>query len=413
MALLANRRGPLSRRGSHEEHDQIGSNSSTPPGAHTPRPDLVDKRLPSLINSYFGQVRASFLRPNSTSCPSKPIIPSTSTSTNTNTSTSTQEMNVRPQEKGGLPTAPASPTDGDAEGQDLPLPTPLERRVTSTQSLSSQPESSLPYPTPPTSSSSSMHRNSKGELTGDLGSPARTTISQDGKAEVDSSPQGLRRHTFAAASPLSSVVAANAPANHFSNPTSDISSKSFSSLLAVQLSHSRRPSTSLSNRESGGLTRGTSVPSSKQSTPAQTPPQTPRSRSHEGNASGAATPSGKSGNANGATIGPVLGKLSVAISEGRGLRSSVDPYVVCQFQCAEYISEGPTNGESDMQRDDGGLALPNVGAGGIPIQRTNSDRGGQSQAIPMRSRQSSRAGRDISSSWTEVTDPKWGHKAVL
>lgn len=408
--MLANHRNTFNRRGSHEEHDQIGSNSSTPPGAHTPRPDLVDKRLPSLINSYFGQVRASFLRPKSTSCPREPIPPSTCT----NTSTSTQEMNVRPQEKGGLPTAPASPTDGGAEGQDLPLPTPLERNVPSTQSQASQPESSFPYPTPPTSSSSSIHRNSKGELTGDSGLAAAHKVSRVNKVGADSSPHGVRRHTFAAASPLSTVVVAPAAAAHFSNPTSDLpSSKSYSSLLNAHLSNSRHPSTSFSNRESSGLTKGTSVPSSEQSTPAQTPPQTPRSRSHEGNASGAATPLGKSGNANGATIGPVLGKLSVAISEGRGLRSSVDPYVVCQFQCAEYISEGPTNGESDMSRDDGGLAMLKNGGGGIPIQRTGSDRGGKSQAIPMRSRQSSRVGRDISGSWTEVTDPKWGHKAVL
>ncbi|KAF2432740.1 kinase-like protein [Tothia fuscella] len=280
-----------SRRGSHEEHDQIGSNSSTPPGAHTPRPDLVDKRLPSILNSYFGQVRDSFRsRPQSTSCLSKPTLPSTSTSTSTKASTSTVKMEENmSQEKCGLPTAPA--------------------------------------------------------------------------------------------------------------------------LLSLQVSSSRRPSASLPVQlKSGGLTEGTSVSSSKQNTPTQTPPHTPRSRSHGEPASRTATPPSKSGgNANGTTIGPVLGKLSVAISEGRGLRSSVDPYVVCQFQCAEYISEGPTNGEVV----DDGYAIPKAAGSGVPISRTDSDRGIKPQAIPMRSRQSSRVGRDISGSFTETTDPKWGHKAVF
>jgi protein-serine/threonine kinase len=102
----------------------------------------------------------------------------------------------------------------------------------------------------------------------------------------------------------------------------------------------------------------------------------------------------------------VLGKLSVEISEGRGLRPSVDPYVVCQFQWAEFISEGP---RSPTLERGGGFPKP----GGIAIQRTHSDRGGTPQAIPMRSRQSSHSGRDASSDFQETTDPKWQHKTTL
>jgi protein-serine/threonine kinase len=57
-----------------EEHDHIGSGPSTPPnGSATPRPDLHDKRLPQLANSYFAQVRESFIFINpvvQNACPS-------------------------------------------------------------------------------------------------------------------------------------------------------------------------------------------------------------------------------------------------------------------------------------------------------------------------------------------------------
>jgi protein-serine/threonine kinase len=51
------------RAATHDDdsHDQIGSTSSTPPGASTPRPDPTDKRLPGILHSYFGQVRDSLL----------------------------------------------------------------------------------------------------------------------------------------------------------------------------------------------------------------------------------------------------------------------------------------------------------------------------------------------------------------
>ncbi|XPS73511.1 Non-specific serine/threonine protein kinase [Ascochyta lentis] len=49
------------RAATHDDdgHDQIGSTSSTPPGASTPRPDPTDKRLPGILHSYFGQNQAT------------------------------------------------------------------------------------------------------------------------------------------------------------------------------------------------------------------------------------------------------------------------------------------------------------------------------------------------------------------
>jgi hypothetical protein len=397
MALLAvaNAHGIRSQRGSDEtDHDQIGSNSSTPPGAHTPRPDLVDKRLPGILNSYFGQVRDSFrTRPKSATSLSTSVP---STSTNTDDESKRNHMSLDPKSVTGnlLPTAPASPSEGELEAQTLPL-----------HPRTSQLESSIPYPTPPPSSQSSIHRPSRGES-----SEKQTQSIQDNPKGPDSAPERLRRHTFTTASPLFNVtVAPTVTASHFSNPATELSASNTSCPLIAQLSASRRPSASSSNKESSGLTQGVSTPPQLQSTPSQTPPQTPRTRSQEGKrrgtgpGTGTATPN-KSGGLSGATIGPVLGKLAVEISEGRGLRTSLDPYVVCQFQCAEYISEGPKN-------TDTGVSLGR-GPGGIAISRNQSDRG-LVQAIPMRSRQSSRTGRDMAGSFHETTDPKWEHNAVL
>jgi protein-serine/threonine kinase len=115
--------------------------------------------------------------------------------------------------------------------------------------------------------------------------------------------------------------------------------------------------------------------------------------------------SGKSNNDLG--VGAPRGKLLVSIAEGRGLRPSVDPYVVCQFQWSEDISEGP-KAEAAARKERGARAMA--------IQRTDSQMN-TPQALPMRSRQSSNNG--ISSdprengTFDEVTDPKWGHDTVF
>ena len=103
----------------------------------------------------------------------------------------------------------------------------------------------------------------------------------------------------------------------------------------------------------------------------------------------------------------MLGKLTVVISEGRGLRPSIDPYVVCEFQLSQYISEGPVSGT----QNDGGLRAALYGSSGISIQPAGGDRQ-RPMAIPMRSRQSSSSGRDTKTQ-QEVTNPRWNHNAVL
>jgi hypothetical protein len=257
MSLVANPRSLLPSHRSHghhdEELDQIGSNASTPPGAHTPRPDLVDKRLPSLLHSYFGQVRDSFRsRPKSAS----------SSIDHTNIPISTMESETGREEKLGeqcqagsdpLPTAPASPTGAEIEDMDdMPLSPllPHEQLESPTQpKVSAQNTSFFPaYPTPPTSSNSSMHRTSKDEPHGrnasiDLLVKPTAHMAVDGAADADQSPRGSRRPTLTS-SPLSNVVVApTVTASHISNPVADISSTAASnSSVLASLSASRRAS---------------------------------------------------------------------------------------------------------------------------------------------------------------------------
>lgn len=278
-----------SRANDEENHDQIGSNSSTPPGAATPRPDPTDKRLPGILHSYFGQVRDSLL----------------------------------PRRQSGLNPTPA-PASSLAEV------TPKEKQIEAEASYLCS--NTLPSPTPSASS--------------------------------------------------------------------------------------RHPSTSQLKGESEKLTQGAFAPPQNQATP----PQTPRSRSQEGKPptsslsstslnSKASKESKETKESKAPAVGPPKGKLSVSISEGRGLRPSVDPYVVCQFQWAEYISDGPRNDASPRKGAQGGR-----NAAGMIMRRTDSEMG-KPMAIPMRSRQSSNSGMSSdpreNDTFKEVTDPKWEHDAIL
>ncbi|RYO73539.1 Serine/threonine-protein kinase [Alternaria arborescens] len=253
-------------------HDQIGSTSSTPPGATTPKPDPTDKRLPGILHSYFGQVRDSLM--------------------------------------------------------------------------------------PSRKSSSTVHP-----------SPAPVTTSEvsDPREKEQESPT----HPKMLPSPTPSAS-------------------------------SRTPSTSQLTGETEKLTQGDFAPVQQ-----ATPPQTPRTRSQESkpkpsNLSRASNASDESKESKTAPVVAPKGKLAVTISEGRGLRPSTDPYVVCQFQWAEYISDGPRHDESKRPP--------------MQMKRTESQMG-TPMAIPMKSRQSSNSGHSSdpreNGSLEEVTSPKWEHEAMF
>jgi hypothetical protein len=168
---------------------------------------------------------------------------------------------------------------------------------------------------------------------------------------------------------------------------------------------SRTPSTSQLAGEAEKLTQGDFAQSQQ-----ATPPQTPRTRSQESkplpsNLSRASNASDQSKEGKTAPVVAPKGKLAVTISEGRGLRPSVDPYVVCQFQWAEYISDGPRQDESKKGRH-----MP------MQMKRTESQMG-TPMAIPMKSRQSSNSGHSSdpreNGTFDEVTSPTWEHEAML
>ncbi|KAL0265293.1 Serine/threonine-protein kinase [Diplodia seriata] len=290
MPLLAMRfanRLVASSRVGDDDHDHIGSNSSTPPGIETPRPDPTDKRQPGIL-SYFGQVRSSL-----------PPIPSV----------------FRPRTSLSGPSASAQPSE------------------------------------PQEPSDSSDAQRGEGVERGPAPEPAV------GAAALPTAPSSPSKHAES------------------SSP----------------------------NEEGKTLTENVGGAQN-------TPPQTPRTQSQEGKVTSNPQPqppppqsarsSGSTGGSNTGVIAP-KGKLSVVITEGRGLRPSTDPYVVCQFQWAEDISDGPKKGEEPPR-------------GSMAMMRTDSD-SGRAMAIPMRSRQSSNHGWNPQESRdrNEISDPKWDHNAVF
>jgi protein-serine/threonine kinase len=107
------------------------------------------------------------------------------------------------------------------------------------------------------------------------------------------------------------------------------------------------------------------------------------------------------------------GKLTIKVSEARGLRKCQDPYVVVVFQRSELISSGPR-----PSGDDEDAAVTSVAMGGVPIQRQGSD-SGRPMAIPMRSRQSSSTSLSEFNTFRNrnsrrsFTNPKWDAEAIF
>jgi hypothetical protein len=296
-----------------------------------------------------------------------------------------------------------------------------------------------PYPTPPTSSPSSVHKEQQ-EASAANSAPSRTrgssaTVELGFGQASRTKPLAARRHTSAIFGHLSTVLANPSVHAHISNPCSFGGSET-ESKSPTFANHSASDHVSIlsSYNEHKKLTEGAMETSREKSTPPETPrslstttPQLEKSTLRPAlnpvlpgisqvTASGSGTPrrstpdTGPSNSA-AAAVGPPKGKLSVLISEGRGLRPSHDPYVVCVFEYNEYISKGPRKRTpSDDQRE-----FSQDDAGGVALKNAGSDMG-RAIAIPMKSRQSSNTSlsdyKDIRDS-RAITDPKWGHEATL
>lgn len=125
-----------------------------------------------------------------------------------------------------------------------------------------------------------------------------------------------------------------------------------------------------------------------------------------------------SGTANPTVVGNIKGTLSVSIVQGRGLRPSTAPYVVCIYQLNEDISDGPKGDAMDTRQEQAPDHEEDL-ARGVAMRRIGSDQG-KGMAIPpslrATSRQSSQT--DIaklrgSGTDRQVTEPVWKHQTTL
>ena len=371
-------------------NDHIGSNSPTPSGVETPRPDFHDKRTPGL-SGYFGQVgkepsQSSPLRT------AQPVSPSHDVSVSEVPPKSRRETSRRASTSslGSL----VMVERGRAQ-----TPPPDEH---ATPPKSPGPDTSRLPPTPISSAASVVHKDGE---TAENGMPESgiATITQALRNFVlpKSSFAGkARRHQSL---PVSSVTKSTVPAAHISNPTSSVQSSRTQSPPDSPLS--KQPQ---SPEESDGLT----LDATSESREKATPPQTPRALSQEdrhrsplrSNVAVEVEPQTKPVD----TTLPAVrarGKLAVRIAEGRHIKPAIDPYVVCVFEYNEYISKGPRNDRMEVDDDNSQMHS-------APIRRTDSDMG-RPVAIPMRSRQSSTNGMGEAQSLQRVTDPQWDHEATL
>ncbi|PGH32588.1 AGC/AKT protein kinase [[Emmonsia] crescens] len=382
-----------------ENDDDIGS--ATPPDgiSATPQPEFSDKRFPSIIPSYF-QVRGS-------------------------DSTQEHDSLVHPQVdaevKASSDTASLSGSIVMLERDQSPDLVPSQSEKQSDQRGKEEAPSDInSLPTPPLSSSCSILQKETEEA--ENGAPVvesgMSSICRAIKNLLSQNSLKIGRHT---SDPVSSSISSDPVlTSHFSNPSSPTyptlspsahscplsnSSEELAKLTANQPRKNTPPLTprAMSTNETPQLDRSTRSPTHNH-------PETTKSSER--------TPQPPSSRSTGITetqgipVGSLKGKLSVKISEGRGLRPSYDPYVVCVFELNEYISKGAQTEEADDVETTRGT---DDTLSSVPIQRSNSD-SGRPMAIPMKTRQSSNNSVLDSHNHkesSEVTDPQWNHEAIF
>lgn len=378
-------------------------------GVATPQPDLQDKRLPGIM-SYFGQVRQS---PFSVSQRSESALPQDQKQAERQPGSSTHSQSQAQLE--------GSHHTGDSWAPDHSL---LHNELSALQPHTKKQEQrvSHPYPTPPISQTSSCE-----------GSTLYEASSENAASRAATTETRLAT-SFPKKSSASLFITTHFDSSNDSNSTGadDSTSRSLSCTTVIQTpnttsssqphpvpenTHTRpAPSKWYSLDGLKELTRvvtfksGPPTPTRALSTARPSTSLMHARNSHDGEASGTQTPRTSS---TGAQAPAPKGKLTIKITEARGLRKCRDPYVVVVFQRSELISGGPRPSESDDS-----LSIATPGIGGIPIQRQGSD-SGRPMAIPMRSRQSSNTSiSDYNtfrnrSARLSFTNPKWDAEAEL
>ncbi|KAH8695386.1 putative camp-dependent protein kinase-like protein [Talaromyces proteolyticus] len=400
------------QNGAQEEDSQenlIGSNGSTPSGIATPQPDPADKRLPSIMH-YFSQVGSS-------------AFPLSSIKARLSSSTTPVAGEVY---------SPIA-TKGHSQSSqvvDVPVPHSTEKPAQIEASETLNPSS---LPTPPYSSACSLSHKETEEMESAAAATDKNAVSIYSalKNIMSSSSNFPESHSSRRPTchPVSSVSDDPVLASHFSNPSLPDASDLSPSPAVPLLEHEKPHHTSKSSENLTKLTENVANVSRLKNTP----PLTPRAMSNDNSSTGrhsngstsapstsssqhrsvvevsSEKPTGRLSDSasqtsqDGPTVASLKGKLSVKISQARGLRPSTDPYVVCVFEWNEYISKGTQSGDQ----------TPNGKVGNKEWLDNDS---GRPMAIPMKSRQSSHNSQldnvDIKGK-APVTDPQWNHEAVF
>ncbi|EXJ57378.1 AGC/AKT protein kinase [Cladophialophora yegresii CBS 114405] len=310
----------------------------------------------------------------------------------------------------------------EREQLSVPTPPPEESRPESLRLMPEADPLRMP-PTPVSSAASIVNRDGEAAENGgsvlDGGLASITQALRNFVLPKSTSSVKDRRHQSL---PVSSVTRSTVPAAHISNPASSTHSSRTQSPRSPSPSHAKPPS-SEKLRESDELTSNVASALREKSTP----PHTPRALSQEDyrradTRSPLSSTSTASSDRNtqieqkrplkdqlpkGSTP---RGKLSIKIAEGRNLKPSYDPYVVCQFEWNEYVSKGARHDKMDVDEDDRKGAVSQLSS--VPIRRTDSDMG-KPVAIPMKSRQSSTNGNGEERGLSKVADPQWDHEAMF
>ncbi|KAG9234908.1 BPK2, Sch9-like camp-dependent protein kinase catalytic subunit [Amylocarpus encephaloides] len=407
-----------------DANDHIDSDTPRS-GIATPQPDPSDKRLPGIMHSYFGQVgTGSSTRPSST--PSQSSSPARGSEVRKDISFHDSKIMCGTGVRLSV-VAPDS-THETVCGQDCKDGKILSSERTSSLKPQDQTERNAAfhsYPTPPVSQTPSLRKLKLSESSSDDDVETRKTAVSSPtrhKSLSVSLPSHARRSSTL---PLSSIVTTSSVlATHFSNPSDPPSDRRPSTPVHSSLSSHFQESPSYEKLKK--LTGESQLEKSHPPTPTRALSHvTAKSDASGGSDSASKDANGQNGQSKtleeapavkaltGAAAAPApKGKLTVKITEARGLRRCREPYVVAVFQRNELVSRGPLPVAHDDHEE-----VTSSPMGGIPITRTASD-SGRPMAIPMKSRQSSNTSlsdyRDFKTKGRKsFTNPKWDTEAIF
>ncbi|EHL01379.1 putative Serine/threonine-protein kinase SCH9 [Glarea lozoyensis 74030] len=332
-----------------DANDHIDSDTPRS-GIATPQPDPSDKRFPSIDhNSYFAQVGTSSSTSPGFGPLNPPAIPRSNASKGASSLRGRGSMVTKEL---GLSDASGSDSRGEVvnsdENKHEEVPPLSSNNGVGSLQAQTQTEKDAgfhSYPTPPDSKTPSLHKlrlNESGSEDDVEVKKTPTSTSLHHKSISDSIPQHARRPSLL---PLSSIVTtSNVLAAHFSNPTDTRPSTPILSRLSSQFHESpsieklKKLTDDLPAEKSGHASpRASSTVTATSDVSAGSETAKKENGRHE---EATPTEAKKDITASASVPAPVTkGKLTVKISEARGLKRSREPYVVAVFQRNDAAEE--------------------------------------------------------------------------